>query len=213
VVLSYNVKRERLMNNYPQYNPEDEGPQPKFDRRIRFFKELLQTGLMVLIIYTLLNLVIPRYLVEGSSMEPNFHNGQRLFVSRMDYMFGEPERGHVVVFRNPKDPEGEDLIKRIIGLPGETVHVEGGQVFINGAPIEEGYVKEQLTRTDEREWALGPDEFFVMGDNRNNSNDSFDFGPIQREAIVGRALVSYWPPKWWGVVPGQDYFASPQPTP
>lgn len=201
------------MQSYPQHNPEDEGPQPNFNRRAQFLKELLQTGLMVLIIYTLLNLVVPRYMVEGSSMEPNFHEGQRLFVSRMEYMFGEPQRGHVVVFRNPKDPKGEDLIKRIIGLPDETVRVEEGRVFIDGVLLEEDYLNEPLRYTGEREWELGADEFFVMGDNRNNSNDSFDFGPIKREAIVGRALASYWPPQWWGIVPSQDYPSTPQPIP
>jgi signal peptidase I len=202
------------MQNYTGDSPNlsPQGPQPKFSRGSRFFKELLQTGLMILVIYTLLNLVVPRYLVEGRSMEPNFHDGQRLFVSRLEYIFDEPERGDVVVFRNPKDPNGDDLIKRVIGLPGETVRVIEGQVHIDGVLLQEAYLTESLRNSLDREWVLGPDEFFVMGDNRNNSNDSFDFGPINRESIVGRALVSYWPPKWWGIVSTEDY-ATPQPAP
>ncbi|MBN1285662.1 MAG: signal peptidase I [Anaerolineae bacterium] len=185
----------------PNLSPE--GPQPRLSRRGRWIKELLQTLLMIVAIYTLLNLALPRYMVEGRSMEPNFHDGQRLFVSRLAYMFDAPGRGDVVVIRNPRLAGGEDLIKRVIGLPGETVTIELGRVFINGAAIDEPYVAALPGYSGE--FALGPDEYFVLGDNRGNSNDSFDFGPIKRDIIVGRAWISYWPLQWLGIIPDQSY--------
>lgn len=184
-------------------SPAVEGPQPNLSRRRRWIKELVQTVLMIVAIYTLLNLALPRYMVEGSSMEPNFHNGQRLFVSRVAYMLDKPARGDVVVIRNPKREDGEDLIKRVIGLPGETVTIEFGEVYINGQLISEPYI--ETPENHSGEFVLGPDEYFVLGDNRTNSRDSYDFGPITREKIVGRAWISYWPPQWISVIPSQSY--------
>jgi signal peptidase I len=186
-----------------------EGPQPIINRRTRWLKELFQTALMVVAIYTLLTLALPRYMVEGRSMEPNFHEGQRLFVSRFDYMLGAPARGDVVVIRNPKSEDGEDLIKRIVGLPGETVALENGRVKINGVLIDEPYI-EQFTNQS-KQFVLGDDEYFVLGDNRRNSNDSFDFGPIPGAKIVGRAWISYWPLQWIGIIPHQEYDLASQP--
>ncbi len=183
--------------------PYATGQQPRLNRYGQLIKEVLQTLLMVAVIYTLLNLAVPRYLVEGSSMEPNFHESQRIFVSRVHYMLDAPKRGDVVVFLNPRHEDGDDLIKRIIGLPGETVRIESGQIYIDGVPIEEPYIKDMPTYSDEIE--LGEDEYFVLGDNRRNSNDSHDFGPITRDMIVGRAMFSFWPPQWLGFVPDQTY--------
>lgn len=181
------------------YSPSlgDIGPQPRINRLGQFVRELIETAVLILAIYTFVNLTIPQYMVEGSSMEPNFHDGQRLVVSRADYMLGNPQRGDVIVLRNPTQPDGKDLIKRIIGLPGDRIVIKDGKVFVNGVLLDEPYIKEVPRYAGE--WELGPDEYFVLGDNRNNSRDSHAFGPISRSSIVGRAWLSLWPPESWGV--------------
>jgi signal peptidase I len=133
-------------------------------------------------------------------MEPNFHEGQYVFVTAV----GDLQRGAVVVFENPRD-EGHLLFKRIIGLPGETVSVHPGQVYINGLPLEENYLYEPFRFGSDRDWVLGMNEYFVLGDNRNNSSDSFEFGPITRDMIMGRITYTYWPPELWGAVSRPTY--------
>jgi signal peptidase I len=134
-------------------------------------------------------------------MEPNFETGQFLIVSRVNYLIGEPERGDIVVFHYPGNPD-EDYIKRVIGLPGQMVEIRETQVYVDGQLLSEPYINEQCTegRCPDESWELGPDEYFVMGDNRNRSSDSRSFGPVLREYIVGEVLVRYWPPEDWGIV-------------
>ena len=175
---------------------------PRFLRLRRLAREAGETLLLILALYTLINLATARYEVQGNSMEPSFRDGQRIIVSRLDYMLGEPQRGDVVVFHYPKDPN-RDFIKRVIGLPGDTVVIEQGQIAINGAPLAEPYIMADFRYSGR--WQLGPDEFFVLGDNRNNSNDSHDFGPIGRSFIVGRAWMVYWPPERFGLVLHHHY--------
>ncbi len=191
-----------------QYTQDENGPQPKINRARQLVREVVETLLLMLAIYTFVNLTLPQYMVEGSSMEPNFHDGQRLVVSRVAYMLGAPQRGDVVVLRNPTDPDGKDLIKRIIGQPGDHVVIENGAIYVNGVRLEEPYIKDMGHYSGE--WALGADEYFVLGDNRNNSRDSHFFGPIKRTLIVGRAWISLWPPQSWGVVPDYTHDLSAQ---
>ncbi|MCZ7547035.1 MAG: signal peptidase I [Anaerolineae bacterium] len=188
------------MYQYP-YSQDDPGPQPKINRVRPFLREVVETLLLMLAIYTFVNLTLPQYMVEGRSMEPNFHDGQRLVVSRAAYMLGEPQRGDVVVLRNPTDPTGKDLIKRLVGLPGDHIVIENGAVYVNDTLLNEPYIEDLGHYSGE--WQLGPEEYFVLGDNRNNSRDSHYFGPIDRTLIVGRAWISLWPPQSWGIVP--DY--------
>ncbi len=191
------------MSDYsPESAPIDDGPQPEVKGTRRLVREVLETVILILAVYTLVNLTTARYEVDGNSMEPNFHNGQRLIVSRIAYMLGEPERGDVIVFHYPKDPD-RDFIKRVIGVPGDHVLIDKGQVFVNEELLDEPYVKDAFRYSGE--WSLGPDEYFVLGDNRNNSNDSHDFGPIKRSFIVGRAWIVYWPLDGVGIVPHHDY--------
>lgn len=168
------------------------------------FREVFQTALLVIILYTGLNLFIPRYIVEGHSMEPSFFDHERIVVSRLHYILGDPQRGDVVVL----DLDNQiDLLKRIVALPGETVTMDEGQIFINGVALDEPYVAElcQTYSCQDRQWALGDDEYFVLGDNRNHSRDSHDFGPIKRSQIIGKVLMKYWPPSDWSWISGQDY--------
>jgi len=170
-----------------------------------FVSETIRTIVFVLVVTVLFDMAIPRSLVEGSSMEPNFHDGDRLIVSRVSYLFGEPEYGEVMVFNSMRDWEyerGVMLIKRIIGLPGDTVELRDQQLYVNGELRDESYIAEACStrKCPDEVWQLGPDEFFAMGDNRNHSNDSRDFGPVTRDHIVGRVLLRYWPLNGLGVI-------------
>ncbi len=178
-------------------------PRPKL-KRSTFVRELLETIILIGLFYTLVNLASVRFYIEGPSMQPNFWADQFLIVSRANYLLGDPQRGDIVVF----DPPGDDgtpneplLIKRLIGLPGETVSLRDGQVYIDETPLNEPYIKEPCTRScNDSSWQLGADEFFFMGDNRNNSRDSRAFGPVTKNRIIGEAVIRYWPPSDWGIV-------------
>lgn len=183
-------------------------PQLPFQNRFWIaLRELVQTVLLIVALYTLVNLAIPRYAVEGQSMQPNFNGegSERLIVNRVEYMLSDPQRGDIVVLDNPNG--GINLLKRIIGLPGETLHLKEGQVYIDGRPIEEPYILEQCNRQrcEDAEWVLGKDEYFVLGDNRNNSLDSSNFGPVDRSLIIGRAWIRYWPPDEWMIISHHNY--------
>jgi signal peptidase I len=178
-------------------------PRPHLQRRgiSRFVRELVDTAALVIAIFTLVNLASARYIVEGDSMLPNFETNQYLIVSRVNYLFGEPERGDVVVFHYPHDPD-EDYIKRVVGVPGDTIEIRDTRVYVNGEPIDEPYTLEPCTpgRCPDTSVTLGEDEFWMMGDNRNNSSDSRSFRAVHRSYIVGEALIRYAPIEDWGIV-------------
>jgi signal peptidase I len=170
-----------------------------------FLREIVETIILIGLFYTLVNLVSVRFFIEGPSMQPNFWAGQFLVVSRVHYLLGEPERGDIIVFDPPGDDDQVDdplLIKRLIGVPGDTIEIVDGQVYINGEPLDEPYIKEPCRTTSCRNssWQLGANEYFMMGDNRNDSRDSRVFGPVERERIIGEAIIRYWPPADWGIV-------------
>lgn len=176
------------------------GSRPKLHRR-GFIREIAETIVLIVAIYALVNLATARFIVEGPSMQPNFETGQFLIVSRINYVLGSPGYGDIIVFHYPNDPQ-DDYIKRVIGLPGDTVEIRATQVYVNGALLAEPYIMEECreSRCSDRTWELGPDEYFVMGDNRNHSSDSRAFGPVNEEFIVGEALLRYWPPQDWQIV-------------
>jgi signal peptidase I len=140
--------------------------------------------------------VFQPFLVRGASMEPNFHNWDYLIVDEISYRFRAPERGEVIVFKYPNDPS-QRYIKRIIGLPGETVDVSRGQVTISGGPEE--FVLDELpylsgiTTPGSTHVTLGEDEYFVMGDNRSQSSDSRSWGALPEEYIIGRTFIRVFP--------------------
>lgn len=165
---------------------------------LSFLRELIETALIVLVAMALVNTATARFRIEGSSMEPSLHDGEYVLISKVSYWFGSPRRGDVVVFRFPHDPS-RDFIKRIIGLPGETIAIRDGRVFINGRPLEEPYIRGPMVYTY-GPVTLGPEEYFVLGDNRNASNDSHNWGTLPRSAIIGKAWLIYWPPSRWGLI-------------
>lgn len=175
-------------------------PRPNLSRW-GFLREAVDLLALILAIYTLVNLASVRFIVEGPSMQPNFYSNQFLIVSRVHYLLGQPQQGDIVVFHYPDDPS-QDYIKRIIGLPGDTVEIRDAHVYVNGQKLDEPYINEPCLPTlcPDKSWKLASDEYFVMGDNRNHSSDSRAFGPVKRQFIVGEAVIRYWPPSDWGSV-------------
>ena len=138
--------------------------------------------------------------VEGTSMLPMLEDQDRLFINKLAYRVGDIHRGDVVVFLYPHDHE-KSYIKRVIALPGDTLRIDHGQVYVNEARVEEPYVPQQFE--DDRsqpEMTVPQHEYFVMGDHRSVSSDSRDFGPVDRELIYGKAAFVYWPMDQAGVV-------------
>jgi signal peptidase I len=174
-------------------------------RLLGLLREVVETLLLAGVIWAIVNFASARFVVDGSSMEPNLHSGQFLIIDRLTYRFGEPERGDIIVFEYPDLPE-KDYIKRIIGLPGEEVSIHDNVVYVNGSPLDEAYIITPTSYTGT--WTVGPNQYFVLGDNRNNSSDSHDWGMLDRELIVGKAWLSYWPISEWGLVEHYDHIAS-----
>lgn len=170
--------------------------------------ELVNTVVFVIAVTVLFDLAIPRSLVSGHSMEPTFYGDDRLVVSRVHYLLGEPQRGDIIVF-NSLDPreaaDGVMLIKRVIGLPGETVEMRDQIVYVEGSRLDEPYTLEACRlsnpRCRDKTWTLGPNEYFVMGDNRNNSKDSRVFNAVPLPKIVGQVIFRYFPIKSIGIIP------------
>jgi signal peptidase I len=160
-----------------------------------FFKEIFQTVILALLIVLPIRLFIFQpFIVKGQSMEPNFEDGDYLIIDEITYRFREPKRGEVIVFKNPLN-ERQRFIKRIIGLPGETVEVSDGKIFISNGEkkiLQEPYLNSSFT-TGDLKITLGSDEYFVLGDNRQFSLDSRRFGPIKKKEIVGRVFLRLWP--------------------
>lgn len=152
------------------------------------------------------------FIVSGHSMDPTFADGEYLIVDEISYRFREPQRGEIIVFRPPTDKK-KFYIKRIIGLPGEKIEVNNGNITIynnkneKGIILEEPYVIRKSNDPDKL-WTLGEDDYFVMGDNRTESSDSRSWGILKRKAIVGKALIRLFPIQEIGLNPGYYNFAS-----
>ena len=143
-------------------------------------------------------------------MEPNLSERQRLIIDKLSYRFQPPQRNDIVVLDMPG--MDEMLVKRIIGLPGETIEInQEGQVFVNGVMIEEPYLSAEQTvpyRGRSGTWTVPEGSYFVLGDNRNSSSDSRSWGPLEEQYLVGKAWVSYWPPRYWRVIPHYEYVSA-----
>jgi signal peptidase I len=202
-------------------------------------KELLETAIFILLVFLIVRGVVQNFKIEGQSMEPNLHTGQYVLVNKIVYFhfdlnaplrllpgnadlppkivypFHMPRRGEVVVFEYPRDLS-KDYIKRVIALPGETVTVRDGQVFVNDTPLDEPYLNgmQTLCRGDdacnyEQPVTVPPGTVFVIGDNRGNSSDSREWGPLPLDGVIGKAWVSYWPREHWGVISSPTYASQP----
>ncbi len=161
-------------------------------REIRAF--LRDLALTVLIAIVIVAFVIQPVRVEGTSMLPRLHDGERIFVNKFIYKFEPIRRGDIVVFWYPNDPS-KSFIKRVIGLPGETISIRRGVVYINGEPLLEPYLDPRLHTREENMAPVYVREhyYFVMGDNRDSSNDSRQWGLVPEKYIYGKAVFRYWP--------------------
>ncbi len=165
---------------------------------VHLFREISETLLIAGVLFLVVNLATARIRVDGSSMEPSLHDGEFVVINRLAYRWCNPDRGEVIVFRFPLDPTRR-FIKRIIGLPGDTVAVHNGQVFVNGNEVQEPYIA--ASPNYDGEWVIEPGRVFVLGDNRNNSLDSQNWGTLLIEEIIGKAVVVYWPLTDLGMIP------------
>ena len=172
---------------------------------MKIVREIGITILIAIAIIALIRISIQGYTVHYSCMLPNIEQGDWIMVSKARYFFSDPERGDVIVFWPPEEAASDrPFIKRVIALPGDTVEVKDGKVFINDIPIEEEYIKEPPRYTTSFE--IIPDgEYFVLGDNRNNANDSHCWGNIPRDNIIGKASFIYWPPEKWRPLKNYSY--------
>ncbi|MBM3189205.1 MAG: signal peptidase I [Chloroflexi bacterium] len=162
-------------------------------------RELLESVLPALVIVLVVNIFLAQATrVEGQSMEPNLHNNQRLIIEKISYRLHAPERGDIVVLRRPHK-SSEPLIKRVVGLPGETVQIKEGRVYINGQPLTEPYL-DQATWGDSAPQIVPEEHIFVLGDNRRASNDSRSFGMVPLDDVIGKAWVIYWPLPEAGII-------------
>jgi signal peptidase I len=162
-------------------------------------RDVLETVVLAVVIFVLVNTLTGRYEVQSISMEPTLHEGQYLIVSKVSYWLHAPQRGDVVVLDPPDNRSTIPYIKRVIGLPGEHIEVRDGRVWVNGVALNEPYVSGPALYGEDVE--LGVDEYLVLGDNRNNSSDSHVWGTLPRDNIVGKTVFRYWPPEKWGTIP------------
>ena len=158
--------------------------------------ELTKWLIAVAVILIIIHLwIVSIFIVDGLSMEPNFHNGELIIVNKIGYLSGNPQRGDVAVIKFPGDPEHKKYIKRVMGLPGERLEIKDSKIYINGDPINEFFIDESVKTQPNMSVDIGRDEYFMMGDNRENSNDSRVWGVCPKKDMVGRAWIVLWPPK------------------
>lgn len=181
-----------------------------------FFLDIIETVVIALSIFLVIYLfLLQPHQVNGQSMVPNFQNGEYLLTDKISYKIGTPKRGDVVVFHAPDSancPKGTgcDFIKRVLGLPGESIEVKDDGIWVNGEKLNEPYIPEEFDTiagqyTRNRIVTLGPNEYFVSGDNRPYSSDSRAWGPITKDLIVGRAFFRYWPINAAGMIKHSEY--------
>ena len=161
-------------------------------------REILETLLLTAVIFLGVRVLVQNYKVEGFSMEPTLADGQYLLINKVGMHFHQPERGDIIVFRYPLDPS-KSFVKRVIGVPGDTVEVRNQQTIVDGHVLAEPYIK-SAENGQVAPVVVPPGDYFVMGDNRNNSSDSRSWGMLPTSDVIGMAWVSYWPPREWGAV-------------
>ncbi len=164
-------------------------------------RDVLTTLLLAAIVYFGLRFTVQDFVVRQSSMEPNFHEGQRVLVNKIVYRFHAPQRGDVIILHPPtsSDPNAIPFIKRVIGLPGESIDIRNGIVRINGVALNETYTKEPPDSTYHLD-KVPDSSYFVLGDNRANSDDSHRGWTVPRANIIGKAWLTIWPLGRFGLV-------------
>lgn len=173
----------------------------------RFFLDIIETLILAVVLFFGINAVSARVRVDGFSMRPTLDDGEFVLVSKLNYKLSNVQRGDIIVFHYPMDPE-QELIKRVIGLPGDRIEVNEGIVYVNGQALEEPYIAAPPAYSSQ--WNVPEDRLFVLGDNRNDSSDSHSWGFLPFENVVGKAVLIYWPPPMWDVIEHKELLAVQQ---
>ena len=203
-------------------------------RTFAFVREVVETVLLTLVIFVAVRTLVVNFRVDGESMEPNLLNGEYLLVNKavyfhfdlnavknlvpgqhhsgqdIVYLFHPPQRGDIIVFEPPV-PTDKPYVKRVIGLPGDRITIREGTVYVNGQALKEPYISDPprytypLSYGAATEYTVPAGSIFVLGDNRNNSNDSHVFNAVQLESVIGKATFAYWPPGLFGFIPHERY--------
>lgn len=181
-----------------QREQKEEKPKSSF---LRFVIDVLETIVLSVFLFLVINSISARIRVDGFSMEPTLHSGEFVIVNKLAYRFGTPKVGDVVVFHFPVDPE-QEYIKRVIGLPGDQVGIEDQSVQVNDRILNEPYIA--APPIYDGSWMVTDQSLFVLGDNRNNSSDSHNWGMVPMGNVVGKAFFVYWPPTEWGLIEHHD---------
>ena len=188
--------------------PPEESKQSLGSHIVEFFQTLVVFAAIASAIYLF---IAQPHRVSGLSMFPNFHNGDYIITDKLTYKLGEPKRGDIVVFKNPRD-EGQDFIKRIMGLPGDRVEVRDGHIYLNDVLVKEPYLKPEIYTKpgsylqEGQSKTVTEGHYLVMGDNRGNSSDSREWGEITKAEIIGKVFVRYWPQDSIGLYPATYSF-------
>lgn len=186
--------------DYSPFEDESQEPtEPSQDIQSvkRFFVDLLETIVLAVVLFFAINTVSARVRVDGFSMVPTLQNGEYVLVNRLAYRNSLPERGDIIVFESPQVSD-LDLIKRVIGLPGDTVRISGGQVWVNDQVLDEPYIAAAPVYNNT--WNVPEGNLFVLGDNRNDSSDSHAWGFLPIENVIGKAILIYWPIPEWNLI-------------
>ncbi len=179
------------MDSYSSVETPEPVPQPAARTSwLRLVLETLQTVILALVLYVMIDSVVARVRVENISMLPTLQPGEFILVSKLSYRFGDVHRGDIIVFHFPQNPH-EDYIKRVIGVPGDIVDIHDSQVWINNQQLAEAYIASEPQYSGK--WEIPKESLFVLGDNRNQSSDSHSWGFVPYANIVGKAEVIYWP--------------------
>jgi len=186
-----------LDTNQTEFVTELSQPKNKRSGFLSFLVDVLETLILSVVLFVSINIISARIRVDGDSMEPTLVSGEYVVVNRLSYRLGHPQRGDIIVFHFPRDPK-EEYIKRVIGLPGDEVNVMNGLVYVNGQSLDENYLDVKMNYSGS--WTVPTGQLFVLGDNRNNSSDSHDWGTVPMDYVVGKAVLVYWPPPAWGLI-------------
>ena len=161
--------------------------------------ELGRVLIIAILVLVLINFFVATvHVVQGASMEPNFHTGEFIITNKLSYLIEEPKRGDVVVLRFPGDPDRQKYIKRIIGLPGEKLEIENSKIYINNKELIESYIPDTTYTGPNMTVTVGQEEYFIMGDNRPNSNDSRTWGTARKGDLIGKGFFRLNPISKWG---------------
>lgn len=193
----------------------------------RLIREFLEAAFLALLFFSILRVSVENFRVVGASMQETLEEGDYLLVNKLVYLridlqrlaqltpfwdvekedvlfaFDPPQRGDVIVFRSPREPD-RNFVKRVIGLPGEEVTIRNGTVYVDGRPLHEPYITNPALRETHPFTRLGDRDYFVMGDNRRGSNDSRDWGPVPLENVIGKVWLTYWPFSDLGLLPNPN---------